>query len=327
VNRSSLAQSSTRRGFLSQSAGLAAGMAALSDPSLKLGALVEGEEKPKGSENLLPTVKLGPHSVTRLIIGGNPIYGYSHFNKMLSQHQSAWHTPERVVQLLQQAQKTGINTWQNSYAERTLDDLERFRAAGGKLHWLCLGKPDWDERPDRIDDAAKRKPIGIAPHGALAEKLHRQNKLTVLTDLLKRIRDQGVQVGLSAHNPALLELAEQKGWDVDYYMCCLYYLTRPRGEYQKILGDDLPLGEIYLPTDPPRIFQVIRSTKKPCLVYKVLAAGRRIGSPKEVRQCFETALANVKPTDALIVGMYQEFNDQVAENAAIVREICGRSQG
>jgi hypothetical protein len=285
------------------------------------------EDKPRASENLIPTVKLGPHSLTRLIIGGNPVYGYSHFNKMLSQHQIAWHTPERVVQLLQQAEKVGINTWQNSYAERTLDDLERFRAAGGKLHWLCLGKPDWDERPDRIDDAAKHKPIGIAPHGALAEKLHRQNKLTVLTDLLKRIRDQGVQVGLSAHNPALIDVAEQKGWDVDYYMCCLYYLTRPRAEYQKILGDDLPLGEIYLPTDPPRMFQMIRSTKKPCLVYKVLAAGRRIGSPKEVRQCFETALANVKPTDALIVGMYQEFNDQVAENAAIVREICGRSQG
>lgn len=318
MNRSSSAESSTRRGFLGQSAGIAA--AVMASPGL-------AEEKPRASENLLPTVKFGPHSITRLIIGGNPVYGYSHFNKMLSQHQSAWHTPERVVQLLQQAEKTGINTWQNSYAERTLDDLERFQVAGGKLHWLCLGKPDWDERPDRIDDAAKRKPIGIAPHGALAEKLHRQNKLSVLTDLLKRIRDQGVQVGLSAHNPALIELAEQKGWDVDYYMCCLYYLTRPRAEYQKILGDDLPLGEIYLPTDPPRMFQVIRSTKKPCLVYKVLAAGRRIGSPKEVRQCFETALTNVKPTDALIVGMYQEFNDQVAENAAIVREICKRSQG
>ena len=90
---------------------------------------------------------------------------------------------------------------------------------------------------------------------------------------------------------------------------------------------DLPLGEIYLPTDPPRMFKAIRSTKKPCLVYKVLAAGRRIGSPKEVRQCFETALTNIKPTDALIVGMYQEFNDQVGENAAIVREICARKQG
>jgi hypothetical protein len=301
-----------RRHFLQQAAGLAAGMVALTQPG-------QAADRPAEATALLPTIKLGPHAVTRLIIGGNPIYGYSHFNKLLSQHQIAWHTPERVVALLQRCEKSGINTWQNSYAERTLADLDRFREAGGKLHWLCLGKPDWDQHPEYIDDAVKRKPIGIAPHGALAERLHRQNKLTILTDLLKRVRDKGVLVGLSAHNPALIELAEEKGWDVDYFMCCLYYLTRPRQEYQKLLGDDLPLGEIYLPSDPPRMFKVVRSTRKPCLVYKVLAAGRRIGSPAEVRTCFETALTNIKPTDAMIVGMYQQFGDQVGENAAIVR--------
>ena len=63
-------------------------------------------------------------------------------------------------------------------------------------------------------------------------------------------------------------------------MCCLYYLTRPRPEYQKLLGTDLPLGEIYLPSDPPRMFKVIQAVKKPCLAYKVLAAGRRVGQPR-----------------------------------------------
>ncbi|MBV9125988.1 MAG: hypothetical protein JO112_21765 [Planctomycetes bacterium] len=310
--------SSTRRDFLHQAAGLAAGMAVLS------GA---GAAAPPADAGLLPTLKLGPHAVTRLIIGGNPIYGYSHFNKLFSQSQTAWHTPERVVELLQRCEKAGINTWQNSYAERTLADLERIRTAGGKLHWLCLGKPDWDQHPEHIQDAARHKPIGIAPHGALAERLHRQNQWTVLTDLLKRIRDQGVLVGLSAHDPALIELAESKSWDVDYYMCCLYYLTRPRAEFEKILGPDLPLGEIYLPSDPPRMFQAIRATRKPCLVYKVLAAGRRINSPAEVRQCFETALTNIKPADALIVGMYQQFNDQVGENAALVRSLLEARRG
>jgi hypothetical protein len=146
----------------------------------------------------------------------------------------------------------------------------------------------------------------------------------VLVDLLRRIRDHGVLVGLSAHNPALIQLAEEQNWNVDYYMCCLYYLTRPREDFQKILGKDLPLGEIYLPTDPPRMFQVIQKVKKPCLVYKVLAAGRRISTPAEVRQSFDTALSNIKPSDALIGGMYQQFGDQVAENAAIVRAICAR---
>ena len=131
-------------------------------------------------------------------------------------------------------------------------------------------------------------------------------------------------VGLSSHDPALLELSEEKGWDVDYYMAALYYLTRPRAELEKVLGSDVPLGEIYLPADPPRMFKAVQSARKPCLAYKILAAGRRVESPAQVRQCFETAFTNLKPGDAVIVGMYQEFGDQVAENAAIVREICSK---
>jgi hypothetical protein len=140
--------------------------------------------------------------------------------------------------------------------------------------------------------------------------------------LLKRIRDTGVLVGLSAHNPALIELSGEKGWDVDYYMCCLYYLTRPRDEFQKLLGGESPLGEIYLPSDPPRMFKAIQGVRRPCLAYKILAAGRRIESPAQVRQAFQTAFANIKPTDAVIVGMYQQFSDQVGENSRLVREIC-----
>jgi hypothetical protein len=317
-----------RRKFLQQAATAAAGLAALGQPAPAAERPAAQAAAGRGADSapLLPTIKLGPHSVTRLIIGGNPIYGYSHFNKLLSQHMTAWHTPERVEALLKRCEEVGINTWQNSYAPRTLEDLERFRAAGGKLHWLCLGKPDWDSHPENIDDAARHKPIGIAPHGSLADRLHRAGRLNELTDLLKRIRDKGVLVGLSAHNPALVELAEEKGWDVDYYMCCLYYRTRSREELQKILGNDLPLGEIYLPTDPPRMFKVVKAARKPCLVYKVLAAGRRVGSPAEVRSCFATALENVKPTDALIVGMYQQFGDQVGENAALVRELCAKQR-
>jgi hypothetical protein len=249
--------SASRRTFLQQAAGLAAGVTALAPAA-----------------EPLPTIKLGPHTVTRLILGGNPIYGHSHFNKHFSRHLIDWHTPEHVQKLLERAEQAGINTWQNSYAERTLQDLDRYRESGGKMHWLCLGKGDWDSKPELINEAARRKPIGIAPHGALAERLHRQGKLTVLTDLLKRIRDQGVLVGLSAHNPDLIALANDRGWDVDYFMCCLYYLTRPAEEFQKLLGSDLPLGEIYLRSDPPRMFKVIKATKKPCLAYKVLAAGR-----------------------------------------------------
>jgi len=81
----------TRREFLQQAAGLAAGAAVLSELPQQARAAIT----PAASQ--LPTIKLGPHEVTRLIIGGNPIYGYSHFNHILSQYQTTWHTPERVA--------------------------------------------------------------------------------------------------------------------------------------------------------------------------------------------------------------------------------------
>src|SRR2546425_7156664 len=109
----------TRRKFLQEPAGLAAGAIVLSEASSTIRAAA--------AQPLLPTIKLGAHEVTRLIIGGNPIYGYSHFNKILSQYQTTWHTPERVIQLIKYAEAQGINTWQNSYAERTLSDLEHYR--------------------------------------------------------------------------------------------------------------------------------------------------------------------------------------------------------
>jgi len=308
--------SRSRRQFLKQTATITTGATVLAN----VGPRVAAAEITK--EPLLPTIKLGKHDVTRLIIGGNPIYGHSHFNRVLSQYMIAWHTPERVVELLHHAEAHGINAWQNSYTDRMTSDLEEYRKQGGKMQWISLGKPDWDENPHLIEEAAKRKPIGIAPHGALGDRLHREQKTDTLVTLLKRIRDTGVLVGLSAHNPQLVELSEEKGWPVDYYMCCLYYLTRPREQYQKLMGGELPLGEIYLESDPPRMYKAIRATRKPCLVYKILAAGRKVENPAQVKQAFAHAFANIKPTDAVIVGMYQQQSNQVAQNTAFVREIC-----
>src|SRR5438128_3350990 len=91
---------SSRREFLQQAAGLAAGVASLTAPATAAPAVTTSQ---------LPTIKLGEHAVTRLIIGGNPIYGYSHFNKLLSQHQTAWHTPERGVALQLVEWRVAIN--------------------------------------------------------------------------------------------------------------------------------------------------------------------------------------------------------------------------
>jgi hypothetical protein len=145
--------------------------------------------------------------------------------------------------------------------------------------------------------------------------------MQVMRDMLKRIRQTGVLVGLSAHNPQVIEIAEDEQWDVDYYMCCLYYINRPREEFERLLGE-APLGEIYLASDRQRMLTVMRAASKPCLAYKVLAAGRANLSSTGVRRAFEETLAAIKPTDGMIVGMFQQLGDQVGSNARLVRELC-----
>ncbi|HEY1496922.1 MAG TPA: twin-arginine translocation signal domain-containing protein, partial [Candidatus Solibacter sp.] len=41
----------------------------------------------------MPTAKFGKHEISRLIIGSNPFYGYSHASRLLDQHMREWGTP------------------------------------------------------------------------------------------------------------------------------------------------------------------------------------------------------------------------------------------
>jgi hypothetical protein len=312
-----------RRRFLTSAAAAAAGLTmpcdSSAEPQVAIAAPVSSA--PSGP---LPKVKLGKHEVTRLIVGANPFYGYSHFNRLFSSHMVEWSTAERVCQVLRQCEQNGINTWQFSHSERSLADLKRHREEGGKLQWILLSHRDIEEDHSRLPGLAKLQPIGIVHHGGSAERRWRSGELNKVQDFLKSVRDSGVMVGLSVHNPALIELVEEKNWDIDFYMTALYYLSRSPEEFRKLLGQR-PIGEVYLPEDPARMFKTIRQTRKTCLCYKVLAAGRLTDSPKQIDEAFRVAFENIKPRDCVIIGMYPRYSDQVRENAERVRRLAVKS--
>lgn len=268
----------------------------------------------------MPTLKLGKFTVSRLIVGANPFHGFSHFNSILSKHMLEWADRDRVCEILAHCERHGINTWQFSHHERGMGDLKRYREKGGAIQWLLLSHREIETDHKLIREVAKLSPIGIVHHGGSAERKRREGKIGEIRDFLKAVRDHGILAGLSTHDPAFLAEAEEKNWEADFYMTSLYYLTRTPEEFRKILGTR-PLGEVYLPEDPPRMCAAIRKTKKPCLAYKVLAAGRIIDRPADVEAAVRFALTNVKPDDGIILGMYPRFQDQVAANAALVRRI------
>jgi hypothetical protein len=120
------------------------------------------------------------------------------------------------------------------------------------------------------------------------------------------------------HNPAVLAYIEDEGWNVDYYMTCLYRVSRTREEARKQLGE-APLGEVFLERDPERMCAAIRQTAKTCFAFKLLGAGRNLAS---VENAFKFALLNIKPQDAVIVGMFPKFSDEIAQNVELVRRFA-----
>ncbi len=191
------------------------------------------------------------------------------------------------------------------------------------MQFILLSSREMGESHELISEMAKLGPIGIVHHGGITDRLFRAGESHKILEFLKRVRDSGVRVGLSTHNPAVVEVAEERNWDVDFYMTCLYQVNRTPEECHKILGQK-PIdgeGDLYLPEDPARMCSVIRQTRKTCLAFKVLAAGRLTQSQEQIDTVFRFVFNNIKPQDGIIVGMFPKYSDQVRENAERTRRM------
>lgn len=299
--------STTSRRCLLRSAASFAGGLALGRPAAR-------------AEEPMPKIRLGDVDVSRVICGANPMGGYSHFNNLYSAHMKEWYTEERMLEVLSRLELNGINTWQWSYDPKSVSVVQRHRRAGGKLNFVVLSHGELTTNRALLQEVANLKPIGIVHHGGSTDTRFRNGEMDKVHDFLKQVRDSGVKVGLSMHNPLVMEYVEERGWDIDFYMTCMYQVTRTREEIIKLLGQ-FPLGELFLEDDPTRMCERVRKTSKPCLAFKILAAGRVTDSPKRVEAAFRFAFENIKPKDAVIVGMYPRYKDEVAENAGYARRL------
>ena len=82
---------------------------------------------PPAAADLLPTISLGKHRVTRLITGWNPIGGYSHQTLNASLHMLEYFTPERTFEFIAKCEAAGINTWQVDHTEKSVAVVRKLR--------------------------------------------------------------------------------------------------------------------------------------------------------------------------------------------------------
>ena len=274
----------------------------------------------------LPEIKFAnsKEHVTRLISGGNPLCGNSHFSLEMDERMKKYFMAEQVVTYLHQIEKSGINTLQaRGDYHRILHWLELFRREGGKLHWIAQTASEMSDVFQNIKIIAAAGATGIYHHVTQTDSFWREGCIDKTCDYLKCIRDSGLQVGLGTHITEVIEYAEEKDWDIDFYMTSAYNLNRKPREsalVSKTKANDF--NESFLDEDPPRMFKVIRTTNKMCLVFKILAASRHCATPETVAAAYRYAYANIKPTDAIVVGLWPRDRDELAIDLQYADEAC-----
>ncbi len=290
---------------------IAAGLPAAAASSLRGAQRASG---PRAAE--LPSVRIGDKTISRLVAGSNPISGYSYGTPKLDRHMLEYFTVERITEFILRCERQGITTWQSNYNPRVRDGLRAARERGSRIQWILLTS----ESQGNLQEAMALKPIAVCHHGGVSDRLTRSGKQEAIHDFVKRVHDLGAMAGISTHNPDFLAKFEDAGWENDFYMACFYYLTRTPEERRRILSEDLWGPYIFVRSDPQRMAARIREVSKPCLAYKILAAGHACRDAAAVDRAFSFAFGNIKPTDGVIVGMYPVFTDEIGEDAELTRK-------
>jgi len=249
---------------------------------------------------LLPIIRLGDHHITRLIVGSNPISGYSYLGPILNRHMQEYFTPERIVEFLWTCEREGINAHQFSKPEQMREVFKKLRERGSKMKFICLhsGGSQHISVEKVIQDT---QPIAIVHHGGVTDRLFREGKSSDVHDFVKRVKDAGVLAGVSAHNPDCIKQVADEGWQVDLFMACFYYLTRTPEELEKMPPIvTVQIGYPFFASDPMSMTKVIQQVNQPCLGFKILAAGRKCDKNNKVEAAFKFAFENIKSTDGVI---------------------------
>jgi len=256
--------------------------------------------------DMLPTVEFCGLNPTRLIIGANPFGGFSHQTPERDAEMVAYNTPERIRETWARAEAAGIKTMiTNNETQQVLEAVIPYIAGGGPLQWIAQVS---DSRCASMEEAVdKSVQIGCKAlyfHGGIVDKLYSEQDADSLRAWVAHARSCGVPVGVAGHAPETHYWVDSLDL-VDFHVVCFFNCgSLHAGKGHKFrLADLAPAAECR------------RCLAKPCIAYKIMAAGRI-----DPTMALEYAFENIKPIDVVNVGMHRgDKDDVVEEDVAIVR--------
>jgi len=269
---------------------------------------------------VLPTVPFGPTRVSRLIVGGNPFSGNSHYSSALSEEMADYFTADRIVGTLLRCQSLGMKTVQTRADRHLMRVLREYRNRGGTMDWIAQTASELADLPGNVRQIAACGAIGAYHHGSRTDRLWLEGRIDEVRPLLQCMRDEGLQVGVGTHIPEVIDYIEERGWDVDFYMACLYNLNRKPRDGAIVAGGVATEQDLFFDQDREAMAKRILATEKTVLAFKILAANRNTTTPADTREAFRWAYAHIKPGDAIVVGVFPKYRDQVRENVGYALE-------
>jgi hypothetical protein len=267
----------------------------------------------KSSAGDLPVQKIGSVTVTRLIIGGNPISGNAHSRDLwyVSSLMGHYFTDGKCVETLQLCEECGINTAQLRTDSHIVRILDKYWKQGGKMQWIAQIKPHKPDISDIMNDvrmAFDNGAVGGYLQGQVADGLVQAGRIDLVQKAWEDIKANGTIAGIGGHSLDVIKACERAGMEPDFYMKTLH-----RNDYWSAKRE--PENDNIWSVTPEKTIEFMKKVKRPWIAFKVLAAGAI-----HPREGFKYAFEN--GADFICVGM---FDFQVRENVIIAKEILSKT--
>jgi hypothetical protein len=253
----------------------------------------------------LPSIRLGNLEVSRMVLGTNPVAGFSHAGPDRTEAMLDYFTVDHIKRLLKSCEKNGVTAGVFRVDNFTIRVLREHWKDGGKMKWIAQTVPE-EDGIFAIEKAKRFGASAVYVHGGTVDKLFSEGKHAEVKKWVDHIKKLGLPAGAASHNPQHILYMENNGFAPDFYMVCLYNIAGYMGKLG--VNED----EKFIHSDREKALAVIRQIPRPCIAYKILAC-KRYG----IEQGFRETLEGIKPIDGVNVGMFPpDTKDVVAENAS-----------
>ena len=270
-----------------------------------------------GTQPSLPMGTIGQLKISRLICGGNLISGYAHSRDLIytSQLIRAYHTDAKIMETWALCEQHGINTMIfTTEDEHALRVYREYSKKGGKMQCITqIAPPQSGDMGPCIREAVDAGVDAVVLVGNRGDEWSRSGAVDRIGKFIDLAQLAGVIAGVAGHEVRTHMAVEKAGIKADFYMKTLHtndYWSGRRPDQLREVIDNYAIDN-YWCMDPAGTINFMKTTKRPWLAYKVLAAGAI-----HPRDGFKHAFQN--GADFCVVGM---FDFQVAENASLAREI------